>query len=115
MKIYVIEKGCYSDRHVVGVTENEDNAKRVCNAIDADYGIYDTNQFETCSLLRYEVQLFGNYINVEYDDYDIYKDIKENTEYYDDFYIIYATSKDQATKIALDMRAEKQAIKEGII
>ena len=52
MKVYVIEKGCYSDRHVVGVTETEKEAKAICKVISgkykydkASYTEYDTKQF----------------------------------------------------------------------
>jgi hypothetical protein len=29
MKVYVIEKGMYSDRHIIGVVETEEEAKKI--------------------------------------------------------------------------------------
>lgn len=121
MKVYVIEKGSYSDRHVVGVTETEKEAKEICKAISgkykydkASYTEYDTKQFQI-NRLRFNVSYLYDEWEVEYDEYDIYADNKENGEYYEDNYIIYANSPDQAIKIAQDMRAEKLAKKEGLV
>ncbi len=121
MKVYVIEKGSYSDRHVVGVTETEKEAKKICKAISgkykydkASYTEYDTKQFQI-NQLRFDVSYLYDEWKVEYDEYDIYADYKENCEYYEDSYIIYANSPDQAIKIAQDMRAEKLAKKAEII
>jgi len=121
MKVYVIEKGCYSDRHVVGVTETKEEADEVCKAITgkykydkASYTEYDTKQFQI-NQIRFQVSYLCNEWEAEYDDYDFYEEYKENTEVYEDFYVIYANTSDQAIKIAQDMRAEKLARKEGLV
>ena len=121
MKVYVIEKGSYSDRHVVGVTETEKEAKEICKAIsgeykydEASYTEYDTKQFQI-NQIRFQVSYLYNKWKAEYDDYDLYEEYRENTEVYDDFYVIYTNSPDHAIKIAQDMRAEKLAKEKGIL
>ena len=44
MKVYVVEHGEYSDRHVVAVTENEDKAKQLVDRLgdEAQYAEFDT-------------------------------------------------------------------------
>ena len=117
MKVYVIEKGYYSDRHIIGIVETKKEADEICkvlydtNSYDKDsigYSEYDTKQFQT-NRLRFHVSYLYDEWEAEYDDYDIYESYKENTETYEDNYIIYANSPDQAIKIAQDMRTEKLA------
>ena len=119
MKVYVLQKGQYSDRHVIGVTDDKRKAKKICNMIDASFSEFDTEQFQVPNCLRYEVwdermSYTGEWI-AEYDEYDIYDEYKENAIDYDGHYIIYADSPDQAIKIAQDMRAEKLAKEKGIL
>lgn len=121
MKVYVIEKGAYSDRHVVGVAETKEEAEKICKAITGKYKYekpsyteYDTKQFQI-NQIRFQVSYFYNEWEAEYDDYDFYEEYRENTEVYEDFYVIYANSPAQAIKIAQDMRAEKLAKKAEII
>ena len=113
MKVYVMEYGQYSDRHVIGVTDDKKKARKICKMLGATYEEWDTEQFDVPNAIRYEVMAPGTYWSdewyVEYDEYDIYDEYKENTEDYDGHYIIYADSPDQAVKIAQDMRAEKLA------
>ena len=119
MKVYVIQKGQYSDRTIVGVTETEEEAKEVVHAIDDDAWIteYDTKQFKT-HLIRFVVEertwYDGNWY-AEYDQYDLYKEYKESCCAYDNTYVVYAESKDTAIKIAQDIRAQYLAEKEGIV
>lgn len=117
MKVYVIQHGYYSDRHITGVTTDEEKAKKICEMLDSSYSEWDTDQFEVPNAIRFEVMppLYGekNWY-VEYDEYGIYSDYKENTEDYKDHFIIYADSSDQAVKIAQDMRAERLAVQKGI-
>ena len=123
MKVYVIEKGYYSDRHIIGIVETKKEADEICkvlydtNSYDKDsigYSEYDTKQFQT-NRLRFHVSCLYDEWEAEYDDYDIYENYKENTETYEDSYIIYANSPDQAIKIAQDMRAEKLTKDKGLI
>ena len=123
MVIYVIETGQYSDRHVVGVTDNEDKAKEICKAINdsrlifnnsTTYTPYDTDQFQT-QKLRYTVDFNVDDSPVcEYDDYGVYDFYYENIMEYPGFFIIYADTPEQAIKIACDMRAEAEAERNGL-
>ncbi len=123
MKVYVIEKGWYSDRHIVGVVETEEEAKKICEMLkrtdeyDCDsvsYGEYDTHQFKT-SRMRFMVEHYFGDWRVQYDAYNLWDTYKDNTEDYEYHYIIYANSPEQAVKIAQDMEAEKKARQQGVI
>lgn len=125
MKVYVIEKGNYSDSHVVAVADSEEEAKRICGILrDSElweydkksirYTEFDTNQFQT-DRIRFCVEYYLNDWRATYDDYDFYSSYKDNIEDYEDHYVIYAATPHQAIKIAQDMRAEKLAGKEGIV
>ena len=119
MKVYVIEKGWYSDRHIIGVVETEEEAKRVVEAIKngddyydnhTTYVEYDTHQFKT--LLQFKVEyLCGDWYVEFYDLEDLYD---KSTEIYEDNWIILAKDSKQAVKIAQDMRAERLARNKGI-
>ena len=123
MIVYVIETGQYSDRHMVGVTDNEDKAKEICKAINdsrlifnnsTTYTPYDTDQFQT-QKLRYTVDFNVDDSPVcEYDDYGFYDHYYENVMEYPGFFIIYADTPEQAIKIACDMRAEAEAERNGL-
>ena len=121
MKVYVIEKGMYSDRHIIGVVETEEEAKKICNVISTnqeedwvEYTEYDTHQFAT-GRLRYRVYDCGDEWEAIYDDYDLLAMYKDNVEEYSGSYVIYANSPQQAIKIAQDMKAEKLAKENGVI
>ena len=74
MKVYVIEKGCYSDRYVVGVVETKEEADRVVEILeksrfdDVGYTIFDTKQFQT-DRLRFQVSYIFDKWVAEYDDW----------------------------------------------
>ena len=125
MKVYVIEKGVYSDRHIVGVVETEEEAKRICEIISekkgskyfediASYEEYDTTKFRTNRLRYIVTEAFGEW-DARYDDYDLYSQYKDSTCIYEGAYVVYANSQQQAIKIAQDMAAQGKAEKEGII
>ena len=116
MKVYVIEKGYYSDRHIIGIVESKEEAEYICNEFKrgnytfGDKSIawceYDTKQLET-KMFRFEVyhEIDGTW-KAELDDYDIYDYITENQKVDNIFdYIIYAKTPQQAIKIAQDMYA----------
>lgn len=122
MKVYIIEKGQYSDRHVVGVVETKKEAEEICKAISgkwkddkATYEEYDTKQFQTHHIRFLITHYYNDEWECEYDDYDLYSRYEENIEDYDRHYVIYANSPNQAIKIAQDMRAEKLAKEKGIL
>lgn len=120
MKIYVIEKGQYSDRRVVGVTDNKQMAIKICKmgsnhkymADDITYSEWDTEQFSN-GLIRYRVEYFLGDWNYEFDDF--WGEYDSNIEVYEDTFIIFADSPEQAIKIAQDMRAERIAKQKGLV
>jgi len=119
MKVYIIEKGWYSDRWIVGVTESEEVAKRIVSAYDYDgdssYRVYDTDQFQN-KPFRFKVEYWSEETwNAEVDAYETYSGYDTNTLIDIDEYIIFAKTKEQAIKIAQDMRAEYKAREEGVI
>ena len=122
MKVYVIITGVYSDWCIVGVTETEEEAKQICKAISHDddrwtdnvyYLEFDTKQFKT-SKLRFVVEYDGRYWP-KYDKYDDFKLFTETSEIYEDFWVVYADTEEQAEKIAQDMRAERLAKEAGVV
>ena len=124
MIVYVIEKGQYSDRYVVGVVETEEEAKKICDTLnnlnnvryyenDATYGAFDTKSFQT-KQMRFRVEHEYDDWNVQYDDYDIYSEYKESCAIYKGFYIVYANSPAQAIKIAQDIEAKEYAIEKEV-
>ena len=120
MDVYVIEKGCYSDRHVVGVTETQEEAERICKILnkttyetDANWEKYDTHQFITKPMRFLVLNDFGEW-KVDSDDFDLYKNYTENSEIYEGYYVIYAWEPDVAIKIAQDLEARIKAEKSWI-
>ena len=124
MKIYVIERGEYSSKYVYGVVASKEEAERVCQNInsgsfayhnDARYEEFDTDQFVTKGLKWVvEYEYYEEWTARCEDTYDFYEDQTENCELYDGCYIVFADNKDQAIKIAQDIRAEKIAEREGV-
>jgi len=123
MKVYVIEKGYYSDRHIIGIVETKDEAEQIVDAIkgaswDRDsvrYKEFDTEQFKNKRLLFEVTREWNNSWHAEFDEYNFFDNYKDNTCDYSDHYIIYADNPSQAIKIAQDMYWEEQAKKEGLI
>ena len=121
MTVYVIQKGNYSDRHIIGVVETEEEAQTICNTLkrmstwDADsiyYEAYDTKRFQT-HRMRFLVDRDLEWF-VEYDDYNLYANYKESSPIYYGYYVVYADSPEQAVKIAQDLDAEETAKREGV-
>lgn len=131
MKVYVIQEGCYSDRHIVGVTLNE-------NIAEAYLKIHNTGDwYDDCNIEEYELLDDVNIIT-EADSfvkqYIIYiqnnnlASIKEECyvspdtdkisySFNNDFGMIIKViedSKEKALKIAYDLRAKKLAEKFGL-
>ena len=115
MKVYVIEKGIYSDRRVIGVVETKEEAEAVVNAIKSNdddsvtYEEYDTHQFKT-SLLFHVEYICGDW-HVNYYDWER---VDKSVETYEDNWIVLAKNRNQAIKIAQDMRARRLAKEKGI-
>lgn len=120
MKVYVLEKGQYSDRHIIGVVDSKEKAEKISHMLDATSTEWDTEQFEIPNNVVYEVYdpEFSNWTNeweACYDDWSLYSDFKDNKEEYEGHYIIHANTPEQAIKIAQDMKAEKLANETGIV
>lgn len=109
MKIYVIEKGAYSDHRVIGVALTKERADAIAKIASdrwntAYYSTWESEQFETA--LRFYVQYdYGDW-TVEYDDLELYPTYKENTALDCNRFVVFADSLEKAVKIAQDMRAE---------
>lgn len=131
MLVYVVEKGQYSDRHVVAIKESLEEAENVAKMLraytysycddDVEVYEYDTNAFDLWpdGYELYKVYLDKNYNITEVkrvpkqdeddDDFDLmaydlgYSNIGEFE--YPDFYI-YAINEEHALKIASDKVAE---------
>ena len=123
MKVYVIQKGEYSGRHIIGVTDSKEKADQICDAISGKekyqssvgYDVFDTDQFTDC-LYKYEVNDWGDGDwNVSYDEWDTWTRFKENTVMNEDWFIVYAHNPDEAIKIAQDMQAKYKAEKAGVV
>ena len=118
MKVYVIERGCYSDSYIVGVVTSKEQAKHVVDVLSKleypnypRFTEYDTEQF-TSKLFRFKV-------TNDYDDWEASfwedNDFDKNTRIDADDYFVLAESGEQAIKIAQDMEAEYKAKTEGIV
>lgn len=119
MKVYVVEKGQYSERHVVAVVETKEAAEKICGAISgyydydrARYEEFDTEQFST-GLVRF-YGYFEDGHDLEYDEYNYWIDFKESTLNDMSPCIIYAESISQARKILQDMVAQEEAERRGL-
>lgn len=119
MKVYVIEKGQYSDRHVIGVVEDKDKAKKICDVLDANFSEWDTNQFDVPNYAVFEVHdpkfSWTNEWVAYYDEWGFYDNFENDEEDFEGHYVIHANSPEQAIKIAQDIKAKNKAVKEGII
>lgn len=126
MKVYVVEQGIYSGKHIVGISESLEEAKMISDAVnDSRYPSYasdeisiteyDTKAFRDCRL-KFLVSIYDDDVNVEIVDFswDLYKEFTETcyTGYGD--YIIYAKNVEQAVKIARDMEAQRKAKEVGV-
>lgn len=115
MKVYIIQKGSYSDRHIITVVTDENKAKEICEAISnrsyrydkAYYEEYETEQYIT-NLFRFIVSSWGEEWEADIDDYGTYEDFTESCPAPYDYntYVIFAHNQDEAIKIAQDMKAE---------
>ena len=133
MKVYVIEKGEYSGRHVIGVTLDEEKAKYIvetCNEegrknswswyFSHDYGYteFEMDKFdELYNLYKNDYKMFWVQKYLETKEITISeRDITDNLDdsgivkksYFDDYLYIYvlANTAEKALKIASDKFAE---------
>lgn len=131
MKVYVIEKGEYSDRHVIGVTLDEEKAKYVVETSnekarnswvlgsgDYDYTEFEMDKFdELYNLYKNDYKMFQVIKDLENKKITISeKDINDNLDdvgvvrksYYENYLYVYvlANTTEKALKIASDKFAE---------
>lgn len=128
MKVYVIEKGLYSDHYIIGVTDSKETAITIQKQYDRDndtsYTEYDTDDFKVVKPMGYTVfyntrtGAWGGYI----DGHDVHnytqsEYLGENTYGNDirEYYGILADSLDQAIKIAQDMRMMRLAKENNLL
>ena len=87
----------------------------ILSAVLANYSVKEDTYFKEEWLVDYikdERSRWTELLN--HDDYDLYNMYTENVCDYEDHYVIYANSANQAIKIAQDMEAQIRAEKEGI-
>ncbi len=117
MIVYVVEKGEYSSRHIVGVTLNPETAARLEKLADSEYERAFTTEYETDvyddKRQKFIVEDIDGEWDAELDTRGRFGYIKENTTLWGE-YMVFAESKEQAIKIAQDMKAQKLAEKNGV-
>lgn len=124
MEVYVVEKGCYSDRRVEAVVETEEEAKELCRFFgsrydDVSYTKFDTKSFQTTKKFAFEVNLgsANEGPTAEYEGTGYYDWLKGENTYIGAFpdWIIFARDPEQAIKIAQDLEAERLAKERGLV
>lgn len=114
MKVYVLEQGWYSDRHVIGVVETKEEAEKISKTLDCDYAEFDTKAINT-NRLRFIVADYWGEWEAEYAEDWRFPECTETTIIYSDCYCVFANSAEQAIKIAQDMKAQEKAREAGIV
>ena len=135
MKVYIIARGYYSDKHICGVTLDKDKAHILKKAYDGKDDEYDGNEayIVTCEtdqclteiedglkVFRCLIDNKASPVIMEEDlDYVGSKDFKVkefNHGSFDCWYLVYvwARDKDHALKIAADKIAEYKAKEAGV-
>lgn len=130
MKIYVVMKGAYSDRHVVTATTDPEKAKKISEKFSDDWDDCWIDEFEDGDFMLRQLW----YVSFFYDgSVDTVR--RENDEYYyegayndksirwntrngiihDVWMYVFADNEEHAIKIATDKRAEFLAQQNGLI
>ena len=128
MKVYVVEQGDYSDRHIVGITETLEEAEKIRDLIyDSKY----TNRYlaPSIAVTEYNTRAFKDsrlkFLVTIYDDDKVSAEtVNPNCGLYEDYtdtcytdygdYVVFARSIEQAVKIARDMEAQRKAEEAGV-
>lgn len=58
MKVYVVEKGAYSDRHIVGIAESQEEAKEIARAVTGARNPYYVR--DNVTITEYDTKAFAN-------------------------------------------------------
>ena len=121
MKVYVIQKGVYSSKFIVGVVTSEEEAKQICEAIsdnhyggEAFYDEFETDDLKT-NLIKFKVDNSYGEWEVEYCNPYEWEEYNCNGTVYENYYIIFAHNKEEAIKIAQDIKGAENAIEKRII
>lgn len=133
MKVYVIMKGEYSDKHICGAAIDPDVAEIIrqkCSDPDPEYDYgharieeYDTERWSVIAqggkifrvVFRPDGEIRCREAEFSHWDYATYEDYKHCFKAYDGLCVyVTATNAAQAKKIACDKRAEYLAMEEGI-
>lgn len=138
MKVYVIMKGEYSDKHICGVTLDPDIAEKIKNLCTGEYDYCEpeVKEFET-DIWQFVPKGAKGYRVFFFPDGQIYKinPVENDNDFYEDYgrfpcvgwcwvpgendvkglcVSVLALGQAHAKKIACDKRAEYLAMKEGI-
>lgn len=122
MKIYAIQRGCYSDKHIIACTTNYEKAQKIreiYSKVDDDTIMLTFEDGEKIVLPMFEVYIENGVCNKFYtrEDEWIKEERREFIGEISDFQILYirAESKEVAEKIAEDLFAEWKAQKLNLI
>ena len=122
MKIYVIQRGCYSDKHIIACTTDYKKAKKIVEIylkFDEDIKLLTFEDGEEITLPMFEV-FIDNGVCDKYYTKEYEWGEEERIDFIGEilgFHILYirAESKEVAEKIAEDLFAEWKARKENLI
>jgi len=129
MKVYVIEKGLYSDRYIIGVTDSEETAKIIQKQYDRNndtcYTEYDTDSFKVVKPMGYTI-FYDTRTGAWYgypDEYGVHNYTQSKylgkeanrSNYTTENYAVLANSLDQAIKIAQDMQMMRLAEENNLL
>ena len=122
MKIYAIQRGCYSDKHIIACTTDYKKAKKILeiySKVDEDTHLLTFEDGEEITLPMFEVCIDKGVCDKDYtEEYEWC--VEERRDFIGEIlggHILYirAESKEVAEKIAEDLFAEWKARKENLI
>lgn len=123
---YAITSGCYSDYHIIAITDDRKKAEHFCKVYnETNRDSADIEEFEEMIVrnrIRFIVFVYtdgrADYVRVdEYDEYKAYENsVRELKNLNQTFYEVFLSAKDKehALKVVHDMIAVYKAQKEGI-
>lgn len=131
MKIYVVMKGAYSDRHVVTATTDPEKAKKIAEKFSDDWDDAWIDEFEDGDFMLRQlwyVSFLGDgtvetvrredseyYYEDAYKGRSIHWNKTRTSKVYEVWMYIFADNEEHAVKIATEKRAEFLAQQNGLI
>lgn len=127
---YAVTAGCYSDYHIIAITDNKERADNIAKIYSDDGWNSDTQveeffDSESKDEAFYDVwyETNGSYDvglqelnkNYKFDNINIIEENANHDDWWKYRVLVMAKSKDHAIKIAQDLWAEHKAKKEGIV